>query len=334
MRALVLQSGFGFENLQFMERPDPEPGPGEILVRVRAVSLNYRDLLIVKGLYNPRLGLPRILGSDAAGEVVALGPGVKRFKVGDRVAGCFFQDWVDGPLTEAAAQSALGGEIDGVFAEHVLFAEQGVVAIPPDLSDVEAATLPCAALTAWNALQQPPIAAGETILVLGTGGVSLFALQFAVAAGARVLITSKSDEKLQRALALGALDGLNYRQHPDWHKWARERSGGGVDRVIEVGGAGTLEQSLKAVKYGGHIPLVGVLAGPGTINPTIILMRGITLRGIFVGSRAMFEQMNQFLARHLIHPVIDRTFPFDQAIDALHYLESAAHFGKVVVTLR
>lgn len=334
MRAFAIRNGFGLENLGFLDLPEPQPGPGQVLVNVRAASLNFRDLMMAKGQYNPRLPMPRVLGSDAAGDVVAVGPGVERFKVGDRVASCFFQNWSDGTLTEAGARSALGGEIDGVLAERLVLSQDGAVAIPAHLGYEEAATLPCAAVTAWNALNFPRIERGETILVQGTGGVSIFALQIAKAAGARVLVTSGSDDKLKRAIAMGADAGTNYRTDPEWDRWAKQQTGGtGVDRVVEVGGASTLERSLKAVKYGGLVPLIGVLTGQGTVNPVAIFMRSITVRGIFVGSRAMFEEMNRFLAEHAIRPVIDRAFAFDQAADAFRHLESAAHFGKVVITI-
>ena len=334
MRAFAIRNGFGLENLGFEEKPVPQPGPGEILVRVRAASLNYRDLMMVRGHYNPKLSLPRVLGSDAAGEVIALGEGVTRFQVGDRVASCFFQNWPDGPITEAAARSALGGELEGILSEQVVLSQEGVVPVPAHLSFEEAATLPCAAVTAWNALTHPRVSSGETILIQGTGGVSLFALQMAKAMGARVLITSSSDDKLARAAALGADVGTNYRTHAEWDRWARDQTSGvGVDRVIEVGGAGTLERSLKAVRYGGLIPLIGVLSGAGTVNPIAILMRGVTVRGIFVGSRAMFEGMNQFLTEHAIRPVIDRVFPFADAAAAFRHLESGSHFGKVVIAI-
>jgi NADPH:quinone reductase-like Zn-dependent oxidoreductase len=330
MRAYTL-TAFGLDHLTLAERPVPAPGPGQVRVRVRAVSLNYRDLLVARGQYNPRMPLPRVPCSDAVGEVSEVGAGVASVKVGDRVCGTFFQDWDDGPLTEAAARSALGGDIDGVLAEEVVLAERGVVPAPAHLSFEEAATLPCAALTAWNALTTDFDAAGQSVLLQGTGGVSVFALQFAAALGARAYITSGSDAKLTRAMGLGAVAGVNYHTNPDWDKWARQQTGGaGVDLVVEVGGAGTLERSIRAVRYGGRIALIGVLAA-GTFNPVGLLMRGVTVRGIFVGSRAMFVAMNRFVEEHAIRPVVDRTFPFDQAADAFRYLESAAHFGKVVI---
>lgn len=334
MKALVIRSGFGLENLALEERPDPAPGPGQVLVRVRAASLNFRDLLLAKGQYNPRLALPRVLGSDAAGEVVAAGEGATRFPVGARVANAFMPLWIDGPITDAAAKLTFGSDRDGVFSELVALEETALVPIPDHLSYEEAATLPCAAVTAWNALTTAGVGPGSTVLLQGTGGVSIFALQFAAALGARALVTSSSDEKLARAAALGASAGLNYRTNPDWDKWARQQTGGaGVDVVVEVGGAGTLDRSLKAVKTGGHVALIGVLAGAGTVNPMPVLMKAVRLQGVFVGSRAMFEAMNRLIAEKQIKPVIDRVFPFADAAAAVRHLESGAHFGKVVLSL-
>lgn len=332
MKTLSIQNGFGFENLALLERPDAVPGPGQVVLRVRAASLNYRDLLIAKGLYNPNLAMPRVLGSDGAGEVEVVGDGVTRWKPGDRAIGCFFQDWKDGGITDAAGRSALGGERDGVFAERAVLEQDGLVNMPESLSFEQAATLPCAAVTAWNALQQAGCGPGNTVLVQGTGGVSLFALQFATAMGAKVFIISGSDEKLARAVSMGAAAGTNYKTNADWDKWARKQTDGrGVDIVVEVGGAGTLERSAKAVRTGGFIALIGVLAGFGTFNPMNILMRSVTLQGIFVGSAAMFEAMSRFIAEKGIQPVIDRSFALADGIAAMQQLESGSHFGKVVL---
>ena len=328
----MIRDGFGLDNLAHADRPDPTPGPGQVLVRVRAASLNYRDLLVAKGQYNPRLALPRILGSDGAGVVAAVGAGVTNWKAGDRVAGCFFQNWADGPITDAAAKSALGGDRDGALAELVVLDAGGLVALPAGLSFEQAATLPCAAVTAWHALTAAGCGPGTTVLLQGTGGVSIFALQFAKALGARVLITSGHDDKLARALGMGADAGVNYRTTPDWDKWAKAQTGGvGVDLVIEVGGAGTLERSAKAVKVGGRIALIGVLTGAGTFNPLGLLMRAVTVQGIYVGSRAMFEAVLETVVAKGIEPVIDRVFPFDRAAEGFRHLESGTHFGKVVV---
>jgi NADPH:quinone reductase-like Zn-dependent oxidoreductase len=333
MKAWTIDGGFGIANLKQIERPDPKPGPGQIVVRVRAVSLNFRDLLVTKGMYNPKMPLPRVPCSDGAGEVIAVGEGVSRVKAGDRVAGIFHQRWLAGGISEAAARSALGGEIDGMMAEQVVLSEEGVVTVPAHLNFDEAATLPCAAVTAWNAIIEGGLKAGDTVLVQGTGGVSMFALQLAKLSGARVFVTSGSDSKLQRALGLGAVAGTNYKANPDWDKWARKETGIGVDHVVEVGGAGTLERSIKAVGVGGHIALIGVLSGQGTINPTPLLMKSVRLRGIFVGSRSMFEDMNRAIDAAKLKPVIDRSFPFAEFPAALQYMESAAHFGKIVISL-
>jgi NADPH:quinone reductase-like Zn-dependent oxidoreductase len=333
MKVYEIQGGFGFEALRLAERPQPRPGPGEVLIQVRAVSLNYRDLLVVKGVYNPKMALPRVPTSDAAGAVVETGPGVTRVKVGQRVAGLFMPLWLEGELTEAKGRTALGGSVDGMLAEYVVLSEESVVVVPDHLSDEEASTLPCAAVTAWNGLvHSGGVRSGETVLVQGTGGVSLFALQLARLAGARVIATSSSDEKLARVKTLGASDGINYRATPEWGETVRQLTGGwGVDHVIEVGGAGTLAQSLRAVRTGGHVALIGVLSGYGQVNPLPILMKGVRVQGIYVGSREMFEAMNHAVALHRLHPVVDRVFPFDRAVDAFRYMESAAHFGKIVI---
>jgi len=334
MRVLVVQNSFGLDHLAILNRPDPMPGPGQLLVRIRAASLNYRDLMIVKGQYNPKLKLPRVPGSDGAGEIVAVGSGVSKFKPGDRVIGCFMQDWDSGPISALAAQSALGGDRDGVFSELVVLEERGVVPLPDILTFEEAATLPCAGVTAWNALVGGDCGPSKTVLLQGTGGVSIFALQFAKALGARVLITSGNNDKLAHALAMGADSGMNYKENPDWDKWARtETAGIGVDIVVEVGGAGTLERSVKSVKLGGHVALIGVLAGPATFNPISVLMKAVRVQGVFVGSRAMFEEMIRLIASAGIRPVIDRVFPFADVVAGFRYLESAAHFGKVVVRM-
>lgn len=333
MRAYRIHDFSGADALRCEELPNPVPGPGQVLVRVKATSLNYRDLLVAKGLYNPKLPLPMVPLSDAAGEVAEVGPGVARVKPGDRVAGIFMQTWIDGGADETKAKSALGAAIPGVLAEYVVFDQQGLVPIPEHLSYEEAATLPCAAVTAWHALVvSGRVRAGETVLVQGTGGVSLFALQFARLSGARVIATSSRDEKLDRARQLGATDGINYKTTPDWDARVRELTGGvGVDHVIEVGGAGTLPKSLRAVRMGGHIAQIGVLSGAGEVNPMPILMRNLRVQGIFVGSRAMFEAMNRAIALHQLRPVVDRVFPFDEAAEALRHLERGAHFGKVVI---
>jgi NADPH:quinone reductase-like Zn-dependent oxidoreductase len=341
MKVIELQNTFGIDSLNVVERPEPRPGPGQVLLRVRACSLNYRDLLVVKGLYNPKLRLPLVPLSDGVGEVAAVGDGVTRVKTGDRVAGIFMQKWLAGDVTEAMARSALGGGSrfgeglsDGMLAEYVVLHEDGVVHVPAHLTDEEVATLPCAAVTAWHALvSEGGLKAGDSVLTQGTGGVSLFALQFARLHGARVIITSSSDQKLARALQLGASDGINYRSVPEWEERVRELTGGvGVDHVVELGGAGTLGKSLRAVRMGGRISLIGVLTGnSGQVNPLPALMKNVRIQGIYVGSREMFEAMNRAIALHRLRPVVDRVFPFPEIRDALRYLESAGHFGKIVI---
>lgn len=327
---------FGIDNLALAERPVPEPGPGQVVVRLRAVSLNYRDLLVIKGLYNPRLALPLVPLSDGAGEVVAVGADVTRVKTGDRVCGIFMQQWLAGELDPQQSKYALGGDLDGVLAEYRVLHEDGVVPAPPHLSYEEAATLPCAAVTAWHALiTAGGVQAGDTVLLQGTGGVALFGLQFAKVAGARTIVISSSDAKLERARQLGADDGVNYRSSPEWDRSVRELTGGaGVDHVVEVGGQGTFARSLRAVRMGGRISLIGALTGGSSeLNLLPILMRSIRVQGIFVGSRAMFEAMNRAITLHRLRPVVDRTFRFEEAGAALQYMESGSHCGKIVITI-
>jgi NADPH:quinone reductase-like Zn-dependent oxidoreductase len=333
MKVFEIKGAFGLENLTPAERPEPEPGHGQVLVQVRAVSLNYRDLLVVKGLYNPKLPLPLIPFSDGVGDVVAVGEGVTRVKEGDRVTGSFMQSWLAGELTSAGARSTLGGDRGGMLAEYVVLDQEGVVPVPEHLSYEEAATLPCAGVTAWHATVLRGLKPGESVLLLGTGGVSIFALQFARLAGATVIITSSSNEKLERAKKLGASEGVNYRSVPEWGERVRELTGGtGVDLVVEVGGAGTLPQSIMAVRRGGRISLIGVLTGAeGKINPRPIVMKQVRLQGIFVGSREMFESMNRAVSAARLHPVVDRVFPFNEVKEALLHMERGAHFGKICV---
>jgi NADPH:quinone reductase-like Zn-dependent oxidoreductase len=335
MKVYEIRDGFGLDALRLADRPDPQPGRREVLLKIRAASLNYRDLLVVKGVYNPKMNLPRIPCSDAVGEVVAVGADTSRVKIGQRVAGLFMPKWLEGELTDAKGRSALGGSVDGLLAELAVLDEESVVAVPEHLSDEEAATLPCAAVTAWHGLVAAgAVKPGDSVLVQGTGGVSLFALQFARLAGARVIATSSSEEKLARVRALGASDGINYRTTAEWGEQVRHLTAGrGVDHVIEVGGAGTLAQSLRAVRTAGHIALIGVLSGYGQFNPLPILMKGVRISGIYVGSRDMFEAMNRAIALHQLRPPIDRVFPFAGAPDAFRYMESAAHFGKIVIRI-
>jgi NADPH:quinone reductase-like Zn-dependent oxidoreductase len=333
MRLYRLPKAEGIDDLTPAEAPEPVPQRGQVKLRMHAWSLNYRDLMVATGRYGVGGTTPNLIPlSDGAGEVVEIGPDVRRARIGDRVCPTFMQGWLGGEVIAEARRRALGGGIDGVLAEYVLVDEEDLVHIPPHLSWEEAATLPCAAVTAWNALYgarrlQP----GETVLVLGTGGVSIFALQFAHMAGARVIATSSSAAKLARARALGAAEGIDYRAQPEWQDAVRDLTGGrGADFVVEVGGAGTLARSISAVRIGGDVALIGVLTG-GQIDPAPIMRRNVTLRGIFVGSREMFEAMNRAIAQHRLRPVIDRVFPFAEARDAYRHLQGASHVGKVVI---
>jgi len=334
MKLYELQPKSGLDSITPAQRPDPRPGPGEVLLRMHAWSLNYRDLLVARGAYGapPQAGLVPL--SDGAGEVVEVGTGVARVKPGDRVAGCFMQGWLGGEVSADVAKTALGGAIDGMLAEYKVLSAEGVVKLPAHLSYAEAAALPCAAVTAWNALvREARVKAGDVVVLQGTGGVSLFALQFAKLHGARCIITSSSVEKLAVAKSMGADDLINYRETPDWEKIVLELTGGrGADVVVEVGGAGTLEKSLNAVRYGGIVTLIGVLTGTaGPIPTAAILRRHMRVQGIYVGSREMFDEMNRAIAQHGLKPHIDRTFGFDDARAAYEHLAAAAHTGKVVI---
>ncbi len=334
MKVFEIRDGFGFDNLVAAERPRPEPGHGEVLLEMKAASLNFRDILTVEGQYNPRQPLPLIPCSDGVGEVTAVGKGVSRVRPGDRVATIFCQKWQSGAPDRTKLRSTLGGPFDGTLAQFMVLPQAGVVKVPEHLSDVEAATLSCAALTAWSALVTlGNVGAGDTVLVQGTGGVSLFALQFARALGARVIVTSSSRGKLEAARKLGSWREINYRENPTWGKAVKELTGGiGVDHVVEVGGAGTLQQSLKAIRVGGQISLIGVLAGSKIeLNILPILMQNIRVQGILVGSREGFETMNRGIAQHEIKPVVDRVFPFDEAREALVYMAGGRHLGKVCI---
>ncbi len=335
MRAWELR-GNGVDTLALVERERPRPGPGQVLVRIRAASLNYRDLLVASGTY-ARGGPPRrplVPLSDGAGEVVAVGPGVTRLRPGDRVAGAFFQRWIDGPFDAGKGASALGGAIDGVLAEEVVLEAAAAVPFPAHLSFDEAATLPCAGVTAGVGLfVLGGLKAGETVLAMGTGGVSIFALQLAKAAGARVILTSSHDEKLARGRALGADAVVNYRTTPEWDAAARALTGGrGVDHILEVGGATTLPRSLRAVREGGHVALVGLLGGErGDPDAAARNDRGVRVDSVYVGSVRHFEAMDEAIARARLRPVVDRAFPFEEAREAYAHLRSGAHFGKIVV---
>jgi len=338
MRAYEIIAGSStLDGLRRCERPTPEPLPTQILVRIQAASLNYRDLLIARGHYmGGAVSANTTPLSDGAGEVIAVGSNVTRFRVGERVAGTFFRGWIDGkpprgPLIALGAPPA-----DGVLSEFAVFDEQNAVKVPAHLSPAKAATLPCAALTAWRSLVDiGGIAPGETVLLLGTGGVSIFALQFARLAGARVLITSSSDEKLARAKALGADGCINYRTHPEWDREVlRLTDGRGVDHVLDVGGSGTLARSIAAVAVGGQVAMIGVLTGVGAAgSPYGLLGKQASLNGVYVGSRGQFERMNAAIATQRMEPIVDREFGFDEAAAAYRHLESGTHFGKVVILL-
>lgn len=335
MRAYQLsKGGAGVDSLIQVERPDPKPAHRQVLVKVAACSLNFRDLGIARGTYRLPVRENVIPLSDGAGEVIAVGDGVRRVKVGDKVAGNFFQRWSAGAPDPYTHQSALGGGIDGMLAEYVVLEEEGVVKIPEHLSVEEGATLPCAALTAWHAIaEHARLRAGDTVLLQGTGGVSIFGLQLAKAMGVQAIITSSSDDKLKRARDLGADHGINYKTTPDWDKAVLDITGGrGVDCVVEVGGAGTIARSFHSLRVGGRIGLIGGLSGPATeLNPGFILAKRANVQGISVGSTQMFDAMNQAIAVNRIKPVIDKVFGFDAVQDAYRLMASGTHFGKIVI---
>ena len=325
---------FGIENLVLVERAEPQPAAHEVVVKFHAASLNYRDLMFVKGVYNPKARLPAVPFSDGSGEVFAVGANAKKWKVGDRVCPIFTQAWLEGSLSMEKRRTTLGGgDLDGVLREYGAFDENGLIGVPEHLSFEEAATLPCAAVTAWNALVvSGALKAGDTVLTLGTGGVSIFALLFAKMHGARVIATSSSDEKLEKAKDLGADEIINYKKTPEWDKEVLSLTNRiGVDHVVEVGGAGTLSKSINSVRVGGHVAVIGVLAGAGEFDPRSILMKSVRMQGILVGSRRMFEEMNNAIEGNRLKPVIDKTFAFKEASEALRYMENGSHFGKIVV---
>lgn len=336
MKAIELKQSFGLENLHLVDRNQPDPGPGEVLVRLAAASLNFRDYLLIQGLYNPKQPLPLVPCSDGAGEVVAVGEGVESVAAGDLVCSTFFQAWDSGQPTMQKASSTLGSPLDGVLSEYRVFPESGLIKAPEHLSPRQAATLPCAALTAWNALRgQGNVQAGDTVLVLGTGGVSLFALQFAKLLGAEVIATSSSDEKLEKVRGLGADHTINYKKTSDWGKEARKLTGKrGVDHVVEVGGAGTLAQSLEAVRLGGTISLIGVLSGTQQeLAITPILMKNVRVQGIFVGDRDLFAAMNRAISQNRLEPVLDADFPLADTRAALEHMAAGKHLGKITISI-
>ena len=336
MRALSVTEPWGLDAIEVVEAPDPAPGPGQVLVRMRAVSLNYRDMLMVNGMYPRMAGNPSAITpfSDGCGIVEAVGAGVTRVQPGDRVATMFFQAWISGPPTLEKLTSSLGSPIPGAGRELAVFSQEGLSKVPEFLSDQQVATLPCAALTAWRALfEDGDLRPGDTVVLQGTGGVSIFGLQFAHAAGLRTVITSSSDEKLARAKAMGADHLANYRADPEWAKVVRAATGGvGADLIIEVGGGGTIEQSMKAIRIGGHVAIVGVVAGlGGGFNTASLIGNSARLQGLSVGSRDMFEAMCRFIDLHRIQPVVDKLFPWTEVKAAFTAMQGGEHFGKIVL---
>jgi NADPH:quinone reductase-like Zn-dependent oxidoreductase len=314
------------------ERDIPEPGPGEVLVRMRGWSVNFRDLMLARGMY-PKPVKPDVLAlSDGAGEVVRAGSGVTGWSDGDRVVATYFPRWLSGEGTPDKTADELGGLVDGVLAEYRTFAEDALVAVPSHLDFAEAATLPSAGLTAWRAVvHEGRLAPGQTVLTLGSGGVSTFAIKFAALGGARVIATSSSDEKLARLRAAGAADTINYRTTTDWGAAVAGLTGGGVDHVVEVGGAGTIGQSILAARVGGHLSVLGVLTQGTGADPLMVLAKQLTLRGFTNASRDTFEEMNRAIEQHRLRPAIDRRFAFDDVAAAYKLVESGAHVGKVVL---
>lgn len=329
MRTMELQQ-FGDHGLKLVERPLLEPGPGQVRVRMRACSLNFRDYLMVLGQYNPRQPLPLVPLSDGVGTIEALGPGVTRWQVGQRVLGLFMQDWEDGLPTPEKLKTSLGGPLDGMLQEQAILSERGIAQVPDYLTDLQAATLPCAALTAWTALvTHGHLAAGETVVIQGTGGVSLFALQIAVLMGARPIVLSSSEEKLARARQMGAWQTLNYREEPAWGKKILAMTGG-VDHVVEVGGGQTFGQSLQCARVGGHVAVIGILSGAQTTTAlTPILMKNLQVQGVMVGNATGMRQMLRAFESAKIQPVVERVLPWTDAQEALAELAQGRHFGKV-----
>ena len=335
MKVFQIQDAWSIDNLTLTDRPRPIPGRGQVLLKMAAASLNYRDLVMARGGYGKLSGsLPLIPLSDGVGEVVETGPETRRLAVGDRVCPMFMTRWIGGGFTQARLASTLGGPNDGVMAEYMVLDETGAASVPAHLSHTEAATLPCAALTAWNAVvNEGGVQPGGTILVQGTGGVSIFALQFAKMIGARVIVTSRSDAKLQRAMDLGADEGLNTTENPAWGKIVKQMAGGdGVDLFVEVGGEQTLPHSLRAIRAGGTISMIGVLSGPAmNVSLGLIVTRHIRLQGITVGSRDDFESMAGAIDKHRLHPVIDRVFSFEALKAAMDCMAEGTHFGKICI---
>ena len=336
MRAMVLEDEFGLQNLGAVERPSPTAGPGQLKLEMRAASLNFRDYLMIQGMYNPNQELPLIPCSDGVGEVVDVGDGVDESWLGKRVAPIFAQGWKSGEPTKSKLKTTLGGPLDGTLAEEMVVDSESVVEVPQHLTDAEAASLPCAAVTAWNAVvEQGGLTAGDTLLTLGTGGVSTFAVQFAAMLGARVIVTSSSDEKLEVAKKLGADEGINYADDESWGETVKEMTDGrGADLVVEVGGAQTLQKSVRAVRIGGQISLIGVLSGGvEEFNIIPVLMQNIRIQGVIVGHGEMFQRMNQAIAHREMRPVVDEVFSLDDVSQAFEYMADGAHLGKICVEI-
>jgi NADPH:quinone reductase-like Zn-dependent oxidoreductase len=335
MKVFQIQDDWGFEHLRIAERPDPRPGPGEVLLRMKAASLNYRDLVVPLRGYGSHTGtLPLIPISDGVGEVVEAGAGVTRVRVGDRACPLFSQGWISGEPSAERFGQALGGPLDGTMAEFMVLPEAGVCKVPAHLSDEQAASLPCAALTAWSAVvTHDNLGPGARVLVQGTGGVALFALQFAKLRGAHVTLISSSDDKISRARALGADAAINYVKVPEWYKATREITGGrGYDHIVELGGEKTLQQSLRCIRPGGTLSMIGVLSGGMLSAPLgLVVTRQVRLQGITVGNRDGFEAMLAAIGQHRLVPVTDKVFAFEELKQAMAYLKSGAHFGKVCV---
>lgn len=335
MRVFQIENDWGYENLKVSSRPDPKPGPGQVLLRMKASAINYRDLLVPNRGYGSHTGpLPLIMLSDGVGEVIEVGAGVTRIKVGERGLPCFNQSWISGPVSAERLSRTLGGSVDGTMADYMCLSQETVVKAPAYLSDLEAASLPCAALTAWSALvTYESLGPGSRVLVQGTGGVALFAIQIAKLLGAHVTVISSSDEKIERAKALGADAAVNYAKVPEWYRATREITGGvGYDHIVELGGEKTLPQSLRCIRPGGTLSMIGVLSG-GTMGAQLglVVTRHVRLQGITVGNRDGFEAMLRAFDQHKMKPTIDRVFAFEELKEAMAYLKSGAHFGKICI---
>jgi NADPH:quinone reductase-like Zn-dependent oxidoreductase len=336
MKCVEIVATTGFDGLRIADRPTPKPGPRQVLVRMHAASFNWRDMMILNGGYVRGVSLPRIPLSDGAGEIVECGAEVTRVKPGDKVCSTFFQTWMTGPVFAEAQDAALGGTAEGVLSEYVVLDGDGVIKFPEHLSYEEAATLPCAALTAWHGLfEATNLRAGDTALLLGTGGVSVFGMQLARAAGANAIITSSSDAKLERAQALGATGMVNYSKNPKWADAVRALTGGrGADATLDVIGGETSKFALEALRTGGHAAIIGARSGvAGDLDRRYVLQKGLRISGINIGSRAMFEAMNRAITTAKLKPVVDKTFPLADAIAAYKDFATGRHFGKVVVTI-